>query len=345
MTIIDHRILIPQSPDKIWFVISDLTRNSIWQTDCSSVSVLTSKRTGPNVRWRYTTLNGREYVMETTAWYDGLGYEYKYVDGALFRQSQGRIRLQEIAEGTIVQWTLNYEVGGMFGGVRNIVGFKRHLEDVMIDSLRKLWTVVKESGFDNKLREAKSLMRDAPDYEARNQYKSRFASTTPEAVSEAEKLLEPSIVEEDTRPHAVGDEPEFLSRVDVSARKPEPQRAKDTLSSVRQSDRSGVKRPDEDTQPTQLQLSESEVVLEQRVSTDKSEGSELPNAALIKEQDTSTLDTAEISVFDLFGVPRPSQTRQLQTIITPQKQQQIGRTGLRIVSRHRQVRVRRTGVI
>src|SRR6185436_5009173 len=82
MTILDHRILIPKSPEKIWEFLSDLSQNAAWQVDCKSVSLLTTKTTGSGVRWRYTTTGGRSYVAETTAWYDGLGYEYTFVDGA-----------------------------------------------------------------------------------------------------------------------------------------------------------------------------------------------------------------------------------------------------------------------
>ena len=50
-----------------------------------------------------------DVVVEISAWYDTLGYEYRIVDGAKFGENQGRIRLQEVAEGTLVRWIFQYE--------------------------------------------------------------------------------------------------------------------------------------------------------------------------------------------------------------------------------------------
>lgn len=344
MTVIDHRILIPKSPEKVWSIVSDLTRNTSWQTDCSNVTLLTSKRVGPNVRWRYVAHNGREYVMEITAWYDGLGYEYRYVDGAPFNQSQGRIRLQEIAEGTVIQWTLNYEIGGVLGGVRNAVGLRRQIESVMVDSLRKLWIVVKESSVDDKPREAKSLMRDAPEYEARIQYRSRFDSPKSGSVDGLEKLPEPPVADEDTRPHIVvspADEPLLPTLTEEGGDSSGKQPADVASVSMSQTDET---EHSEDFPLAQLNLA-GEGKTEQPISTVTFEVMLPTTAGPILERDTSKLDTAEISVFDLFGVPRPGQPLQLETIVAPQKREQKRRSGLRIVLRHRHIRVRRTGLI
>ena len=220
MTTIDQRILIPASPETIWQYISDIEQNPSWQTDTSSISFLSSRRSGPGVRWRSSTANRREYVLETTAWYDGLGYEYMFVDGADFREAKGRIRLQEIPEGTVVQWTLTYELGGIAGGLRNALGLKRSQEKLMVESLRTLWRVVNENRDRNEDYRSKSLMRDALDYEARAQYKARHASSVDELEQEdrdehaifkpatrepAEPTLvaaipEPPVEDDDTRP-------------------------------------------------------------------------------------------------------------------------------------------------
>src|SRR5690606_4554043 len=119
MTIIDERILISTASHVVWEIIGNINDNTKWQANCTSISFLTSLRSGPGVRWRYGLSDGHEYVVETTAWYDGLGYEYTFIDGAPFRTSKGTLRLQEIPEGTIVQWTLNYELGGVLSGLRN----------------------------------------------------------------------------------------------------------------------------------------------------------------------------------------------------------------------------------
>jgi uncharacterized protein YndB with AHSA1/START domain len=173
MNTIDQRILIPTPPTVVWEYISDLKNNPGWQADCRALSFLTSKQTGPGTRFRYTTDKGRECVVEITAWYEGLGYQYTFVDGVPYKESTGRIRLQEIPEGTVVQWTFSYEMGGVLSGVRGSLGTGRQIEAVMVGSLKTLWKQVNGSGAAQKMREAKSLMRDAPDAEARAQYKPR----------------------------------------------------------------------------------------------------------------------------------------------------------------------------
>lgn len=216
MTIIDHRILIPTSPDAVWEIISDINSNPHWQVDCQAISFLTSLRAGPRVRWRCTSPSGDESVIETTAWYDGLGYEYTYIDGAPFRTSKGTLRLQEIPEGTVVQWTLNYEVGGLVGGVRNALSVRRSFNNRIVESLKALYAYVKETGKTRQSHEARSLMRDALDYEARAQYVPRHPSRYIERASEDEDqadirlvpsaepaIVEPPVSDEDTRPNPV----------------------------------------------------------------------------------------------------------------------------------------------
>ena len=74
MKTLDQRILIQAKPEQAWQYISDINRNSEWQVDCAQVSFLTSVRKGPGVRWRYAAPNGHEYVVETTLWYDRVGF-------------------------------------------------------------------------------------------------------------------------------------------------------------------------------------------------------------------------------------------------------------------------------
>ena len=173
MTTIDQRILIPTPPEVVWEYISDVRNNPRWQTDCTGVVFLTSKVSGPGTRWRQAIEKSGEQVIEITAWYEGLGYQYTYIDGVPFRESTARIRLQEIPEGTVVQWTITYEMGGLLGNVRSSLGLSRRLEAMLVTSLKALWKQVNESGSAQRNREAKSLMRDAPDAEARANYSPR----------------------------------------------------------------------------------------------------------------------------------------------------------------------------
>ncbi len=240
MTTIDHRILIPAAPDVVWNFISDVTRNPQWQVDCFEVIFLTSKREGPGMRWRYSTPNSVEYVIAVTAWYNGLGYEYYFVDGVPFRENKGRIRLQEIPEGTIVQWTFTYELGGILGGVRS-AGLKRQINHTIADSLKTLWQEMKQAGVERS-HEAKSLMRDAPDVATRSTYQPRHPSAMAQSqeytetqptplpstlvaeppVSEGDGqnipvIVEPPVTDEDTRPRRPVVEPLSTPEPEVPA--------------------------------------------------------------------------------------------------------------------------------
>jgi hypothetical protein len=347
MNILDHRILIPKSPDTVWAFISDLSHNPSWQTDCTAVSFVSPRHTGAGVRIRSTQPNGRDYLVEMTAWYEGLGYEYHLVDGAPFKEARGRVRLQEIPEGTIVQWTFTYDVGGFLSGVRNAVSLKRQLEGVMIDSLRKLWKVLQQTAEPH--REAKSLMRDAPDYEARMQYKPRHPSAKVEANTSrpaerpgseptfmpppASIMDEPSILEDDTRPRvpvAVPAEPLFAPEpvLPIVAGLPVTPAESDSL--VETTAEPAFLAPETQVPPkvsveeavpalteTARLDSKPEPLPAQPESEAKRDVAEVPVALLLPKEELSRLDTREISVFDLFGVPKPSVTQTAARVIVP----------------------------
>ncbi len=393
MTILDHRILIPKSPEKIWEFLSDISRNAEWQVDCSEVSLLTSKRSGAGVRWRYTSTGGRSYVVETTAWYDGLGYEYTFVDGGPFKESKGRIRLQEIAEGTVVQWTLTYETSGMLAGVRNAIGLKRQFESAMIDSLKNLWKVIQKVIPDDKPREVKSLMRDAPDYESRTHYRSRYPTGKPdddyqEVLPEKgiSAIVEPPISLEDTRPRApVRAE---LSPVEVapeSTEVPEATRSEfapplpspvteDAVVSELAASTTLPETADEIPDPFAAANETARVYTDvptvARTITQESHTVSTPvePTAVVETPkpmpaasfdpvpsyaDTVKMETGEMSVFDLFGIPRPSQTQEMRPVVIPDEVEQIltqpaaqitvqpSRIGLRLVLRRKHVKIRR----
>lgn len=316
MNILDQRILIQDvPPDVVWGHISDIAQNPTWQVDCRSVSFLSTRRTGPGVRWRYTNDQGRECVVETTAWYDGLGYEYTFVDGVPFRNSRGRIRLQEIPEGTVVQWSLTYETAGVLGGVRNTIRLKRHLENVMVDSLKTLWSYIHQSSAGHTVHEPKSLMRDAPDYEARAKYQPRHPSVVRIEQSTGTIIPEPPISDEDTRPRAPvlpdestrREESEFLG--DISMFEPPRERA-------------GT-----DTQPASAptEASEEETVTAEEAPVATDDGLAEPIAESVIEQpaiespgippeELAKMDTSQISVFDVFGLPKPSETQEMKAV-------------------------------
>lgn len=207
MTTIDHRILIPSPPQTVWEYISNVENFTEWQVDCNAVSFLSQKRRGVGLRWRQRSKNRTEVVYEVSTWYDGLGFEYVHVDGASYKSAQGRIRLQEIAEGTIVQWTFTYEVKGMLGELVNTLSTQRRHESQMAESLKTLWKVAKRSGSLEGY-QSRALMRDGlQDPIARAQYHSQVAPTSTEepkpTLANTLSAQEPATQPDDTRPRVV----------------------------------------------------------------------------------------------------------------------------------------------
>lgn len=166
MNTLDQRILIPAPQSGVWAIISDLSHSAAWNADWQQVAFLTTKREGRATRFRCHDGKGKEVVVEITAWYNGLGYEYTYVDGFALKNPLGRIRLQEIPEGTIVQWTFQWE------GSR---GAARKLESRIEDNLKALYRQVTQAGRQS-MTESKSVMRDGVPFTDRSQYQSRHPS-------------------------------------------------------------------------------------------------------------------------------------------------------------------------
>jgi uncharacterized membrane protein len=336
MNIIDHRILIPAPQDKVWQHISDVTRNPDWQTDCQSVSILTTMKIGPGLRWRSTSKSGREYVIEISAWYDRLGYEYRIVDGTPYQSNKGLLRLQELPEGTVVQWTFSYEPKGMLGGLQNAISTKRRVENEIISSLKMLYRYMGKSA-SNEVVQAKSLMREAPDVEARAHYKPRHPLAEEKLYA---PLTQPVIMEDDTRPNPVVAEvrePDFLTALPITDTK---------VTSVTVADTEERFKPPA-TQPHRVD--EVPLAVEPSPTAETERPFELPR---IKE--TSEIDTSKISVFEIFGLPKPSETQEMkavtalpdrETLITPQVIQPPtstqSTTVVQIVSSEKRVGLRR----
>jgi len=378
MTIIDQRILIPAEPQVVWDYISNLANNPKWIADCRSVSFLTTAHNGPGTRWRYTSHNNRDFVVQISAWYDNLGYEYTIVDGAPYKENRGRLRLQEIAEGTIVQWTFTYEVGGLLGGISNSLSRKRQVEGIIIDSLRRLWREITQTRTAHPIRESKALMRDAPDVEARAQYKPRHPSVfqaETQQVQSVSAIPEPPIAEDDTRPRkpVVSDAPPPTEKeLQPPATVPEPI----TQPSREQVDDAVFQRP---VSASEVTAQEADTQRHQQVETEKKPSAPVTELSVQTTPDTevvsdsSLVDTGKLSVFDVFGLPKPSESQELRavtiapptkppitddapvlveepaktvedthpTVTVPSLKLGLGRRGLRINMRRRIVKVRR----
>lgn len=334
MDTIDHRILVHASPQVVWNYISNIENNPYWQVNCRDITFLTSAHSGQGVRWRQKPENGGEQVMEITAWYNQLGYEYIIVDGSSFARNQGRIRLQEIAEGTIVQWTFNYELGGLLGGLRNALIARRNIENAMIDSLWTLWRHLSNS--EDPDFQSRTLMRDAPDVEARARYEPRHPTITKAdhlPINNSPIINEPPIDQDDTRPRpAVSPpvdpepapapmasneenyaEPDFLSG--MSTAEMEQTIMPDDPFSVPDSSDDSIFAPP----PTPTSPEPKPVVIDSQPPQESQPIEQTPESTPtpIIEPKFDVEDTSQISVFDLFGVTKPSETQEIQPVKIP----------------------------
>lgn len=360
MHIIDHAIQIPVTPANMWALVSNPENNPKWQADCRSMSFLNSIRRGIGMRWRYQTANGKDQIAEITAWYEGLGFEYTIVDGTSFVSNKGRLRLQEVPEGTIVQWTFSYELGGPLSGLRNALSVRRSLDQNIVESLRNLFRVAKEQFKEANLAESKALMQDAPNVIERSSYKPRHPSVleegkprpssvtpsreipkvpeppAPDAIfqrpaSLAPIIPEPPIADEDTQPNpilsktaAAALEAPSLQMPNFSSAQPAAQEV-DTDTSGEVAAVAAPSIPPAPIEPPAPIVPEPvavtpEPTAPQPPSTPPAPAAPPPSKLSeppLKTGDSNRLDkrdTATISVFELFGLPRPSMTQEMAAV-------------------------------
>ena len=313
MNVIDLEILIPASPEFIWRFLGDPAALPRWQEDVTSVSFLSTQRDGQGTRWRASSEKSNDIVVEVSAWYDTLGYEYRLMDGASFAENQGRLRLHEVADGTLVRWTFQYELSGVFGGLRNAMRLKRSTTNQLQASLRNLHQLIlKESG-GISTHEAKASVREAPDVDERLSYQPRHPSAFYEAAGDelaegdtesatdkqpafrelvlAEPL--PSVAETDTKPNPV-----VLSVADDEALLATPPVAPD------------------DTKP--MKVFPPPVAAPERPApaplppepppTPERRAPEPDPEPLVMPARPAPRDSADLSVFEIFGLKKPSES-------------------------------------
>jgi hypothetical protein len=317
VTAIDHAIAIPTRPANVWEQIRDITKNPIWQVNCKQVQFLTSNRNGRGTRWRSTNSRGKEQVIEITAWYEGLGYEYRIVDGASFSSNRGRIRLQDSLEGTIVQWTFSYELKGFMSGLRNALTIKGSVDGEIVDGLRNLYTHIKNLKVDEPLvpEESKSYLKVAPDVTARQQYQPRYPSVldskpdnpivpSQEPLQQAQivpNIVEPPVAADDTEPN-----PSVKPIVEIPVSKPEA----DEMFKPKAIQAQELPRLDEPIEIETASSPKPATIDTSPVPTMQ----EKPVSPAVEEWDVSKLDTAKISVFEVFGLEKPSETEKVFAI-------------------------------
>jgi uncharacterized membrane protein len=359
-TVIDHAIAIPTKQRNVWEYISDISKFPLWHVDVQSVSFLTTKHDGRGTRYRVTTNRGKAIVIEITAWYEGLGYEYIIVDGSPFENNRGRIRLQESTEGTIVQWTFSYELTGFLSGLRNSLTVRRGIDNDIIDNLRNLYTYIKEVRGEERFlpEDAKSYLKEAPDVIARSQYAPRYPSKSetkmqpvPQKVSTGTMgIVEPPVAEEDTKPNkSIAPsqpapyvepipEPTFLKDIDfkrpsASQVKPEPLPRFDdseietetvTVPAPAQPDSYPDVVPLQPDTPSVFAPVVQEPAREPILPDDDAKADAVYTEPLAGLPTAEVTDSSKISVFEVFGLPKPSETEKLSTIQEkPQQQPQL----------------------
>lgn len=336
-TVIDHAINIPSRQNHVWNMIRDISQNPNWQLDSQRVQFLSTSKSGRGTRWRNTTAKGKEQVIEILAWYEGLGYEYRIVDGASFANSRGRIRLQEAPEGTIVQWTFSYEVKGFMGNLQNNLGAKRQLDNEIVQGLRNLYTAIKDAKADERLvpEESKSYLKEAPDVEERAKYQPRHPSNLKaqeiSAIPDADAaykpparstgtspvvIPEPALNEEDTHPNAIvlPEAPKAPEAAKPVARAPlnEPDFLQHMPEQLPQTPAPITPRPIVAPKPE-----EETAAAPPAIPSETEAAKAVPQAQLeplSPERDYKKTDTATISVFELFGLPKPSETEKVRPI-------------------------------
>jgi len=389
MNTIDQRILIPAPPDTVWEYISNIQNNPQWQSDCLDVKFLTTTHRGTGTRWRKTSARGKTHVVEIKTWYERLGYEYEIIDGVSYKSNQGMIRLQDTPEGTIVQWTFHYEPSGILGGMRNTLATKRNIDNTVVESLWALWQHINQLvKTDDSAYTAKSLIREAPDVQERSQYTPRHPSVLnregdSEILKPTIQINEPPISQDDTKPRPTVtlteksdhvSEPDFLD--DVAAPK---DNAATEIEGLNAETNPAQKTEVHSDDPAKIDDVQNIPVVEMSDAPDESSGLtapvlnrdrfELPQIEEevsqrdIREAPTTSLeDTSEVSVFDVFGLPKPSESEQIRTSDIREQlaatatssasvkaespapaDTNTGRTGLRILMRRKSIKIRQAG--
>ena len=176
----------------VWEILSDHNTLPQWRVDCRAVSILSTHHVGQGVRRRISPQRGKDFLEDFKAWYNGFGYEYQIMDSKSYKYNLSRLRLQATPEGTIVQWTIEYDIKGFWA---QLLGGRRRrylLEKTVIDSLRELrrYVVAKGIPIDDVYR-TKAGVQDAPDVEKRAAYGAQLFSQI-EATEQVEDATGPN---------------------------------------------------------------------------------------------------------------------------------------------------------
>jgi hypothetical protein len=339
--LIDQRILIAAAAETVWTYLTRPEHVTRWHLGCKQLSILTTRAQGVGVRRRCTDGRGRSTVEEITAWLENIGYEYKIVDGP-YRAFRARFRLQPAPEGTLVNWIVEYRRRGAFSGLRELFGGRRRTERLMVESLRNLRKLVERSGARlDPERQARVAMQPAPDVAARaargaQVTRAQIANPVPRAplVISDDDLPEPAMP---TLAHQPVAEPSFVTKLSAvehppivadSAADTKPRKPKGLAEALQ----AAAPRKDEPAwdasartvpvslvapkpppaEPTQaLESTPPKPRTLPEIPPTPAEGSPLPKPSAraldAKPKPTTIHDTGEVSIWEVFGIPRPSE--------------------------------------
>lgn len=202
MTLIDQRILIPAPIQTVWQIIADHHQLPQWRSDVTTVSILSTKSDTVGTRRRITpTGSHKDIIEEITAWYAGVGYEYHLIQGSTFKNFISRVRLQSTPDGTIVQWTIAFDIGGPLKRILSGRRRRKRLENITATSLRQLRRHVEQLGItlDQNYRDRRSIQK-APDAQYRAEYGAKLSAqgeqAPPVAQSKRDSLAQTLAAEE-----------------------------------------------------------------------------------------------------------------------------------------------------
>ncbi len=284
MAVIDQRILIAAPVELIWLYLTEPAHVSRWHRGAKQLMILTTRPGGVGARWRCVDAHGRSIVEEMTAWIEPVGYEYRVVDGP-YKALIGRLRVQPVPDGTQVQWTVDYQLRGALGGLRDQFGHRRSLRNQLADSLRGLRRLIEASGirFDPN-KHAKVAMQADPGIVARM---ARNIDSTRQTAT-----MRPIAVNADDVPDLPTAPAAAVSIADdKDDTKPRPpaglHEAVATIAPVRSLDQPP------DTLPPRVVANAPTIPAEPPVEE--------------KSSPLDKRDTGEMSIWDIFGLERPSQ--------------------------------------
>lgn len=312
MNLIDLEILIPASPEFIWRFLGDLQQIPRWQKGAETITFLSTQHEGRGTRWRQSMSSGPDQVVEVSAWYETLGYTYQVVAGAAYGKNQGQIKLREVPEGTLVRWTFQYEPGGVLGGLRNAVGLKGNVSGQIQTSLRNLHQLISQQSGGISTHEAKATMQEAPDVSARSSYEPRHPSSYQGSL-QGDASTEVFSVDGDENPFAFDYDMVPIPASEDGDTKPNPVALAGFSSltdEVRLDDTQPVDIvvPVPATDPTPIAAEEAprQPAQEPPAATvaPRQPVQEPPAAA--RPTRRKDIDAANMSVFEIFGLQRPS---------------------------------------